>query len=153
MRSVYVAVAHGRSIGYDLPKPFVHRSSAAHDRVRRHHSACRGTGFQARSAAATTPASASVPPVVAAPSGSQRAVPPAPPAPPSPAAGGDLHAVEQLNKAYRLMSEQLAKVIVGQHEVIEQVLTAMFCQGPILPVGVPGLAKTLLVKTISDVLN
>jgi MoxR-like ATPase len=51
------------------------------------------------------------------------------------------------------MAEQLGKIIVGQSEVIEQVLTAMFCQGHILLVGVPGLAKTLLVKTISDVLN
>src|SRR5580692_2910323 len=61
---------------------------------------------------------------------------------------GDVAAVEQLNRAYKLMAEQLAKVIVGQQEVIEQVLTAMFCQGHILLVGVPGLAKTLLVKTI-----
>jgi len=52
-----------------------------------------------------------------------------------------------------MMAEQLGKVIVGQHEVVEQVLTAMFCQGHILLVGVPGLAKTLLVKTISDVLH
>jgi MoxR-like ATPase len=65
---------------------------------------------------------------------------------------GDLQAVQQLAKAYKQMTEQLGKVIVGQADVIEQVLTAMFCQGHILLVGVPGLAKTLLVKTISDVL-
>ena len=69
------------------------------------------------------------------------------------APGGDLQAVEQFTRAYKQMAEQLGKIIVGQHEVIEQVLTAMFCQGHILLVGVPGLAKTLLVKTISDVLN
>ena len=63
--------------------------------------------------------------------------------------GGDLQAVEQLNRAYKQMAEQLGKVIVGQAEVIEQVLTAMFCQGHILLVGVPGLAKTLLVKTMA----
>ncbi len=86
--------------------------------------------------------------------------PPSPPSPPSPLPspsptkpGGDLQAVEQLARAYKQMAEQLGKVIVGQQEVIEQVLTAMFCQGHILLVGVPGLAKTLLVKTISDVLN
>ena len=73
-------------------------------------------------------------------------------APPQPASG-DLAAVEQLNRAYKAMAEQLSKVIVGQGEVIEQLLTAMFCQGHILLVGVPGLAKTLLVKTVSDVLN
>src|SRR4051812_13601391 len=66
---------------------------------------------------------------------------------------GDLQAVEQLARGYRLMAEQLGKVIVGQHEVVEQVLTAMFCQGHVLLVGVPGLAKTLLVQTISDVLH
>ncbi|MCL2640595.1 MAG: MoxR family ATPase [Phycisphaerales bacterium] len=65
----------------------------------------------------------------------------------------DLQAVEQLNRAYRQMTEQLGKIIVGQADVIEQVLTAMFCQGHILLVGVPGLAKTLLVKTIADVLH
>src|SRR4051794_7412332 len=65
----------------------------------------------------------------------------------------DLAAVEQLAQAYRTMTQELAKVIVGQQDVVEQVLTAMFCQGHILLVGVPGVAKTLLVKTISDVLQ
>src|ERR1700712_5682886 len=69
------------------------------------------------------------------------------------AASTDLKAVEQLARGYRLMAEELGKVIVGQHEAVEQVLTAMFCQGHVLLVGVPGLAKTLLVKTISDVLH
>lgn len=68
-------------------------------------------------------------------------------------ASTDLQAVEQLARGYKQMAEQLGKVIVGQHEVVEQVLTAMFCQGHVLLVGVPGLAKTLLVKTISDVLH
>jgi MoxR-like ATPase len=65
----------------------------------------------------------------------------------------DLAAVKALADAYKTMSQELAKVIVGQQEVVEQVLTAMFCQGHVLLVGVPGLAKTLLVKTISDVLH
>jgi MoxR-like ATPase len=65
----------------------------------------------------------------------------------------DLAAVKQLADAYKTMSQELGKVIVGQTEVVEQVLTAMFCQGHVLLVGVPGLAKTLLVKTISDVLH
>jgi len=68
-------------------------------------------------------------------------------------AQNDLAAVEKLAAAYKQMTEQLSKVIVGQSEVIEQLLTAMFCQGHILLVGVPGLAKTLLVKTVSDVLH
>ncbi len=65
----------------------------------------------------------------------------------------DLDAVQKLSSAYRVMAAELGKVIVGQQEVVEQVLTAMFCSGHILLVGVPGLAKTLLVKTISDVLH
>jgi MoxR-like ATPase len=70
-----------------------------------------------------------------------------------PATGSDLEAVEQLSHAYRTMTQELSKVIVGQQEVVEQVLTAMFCQGHVLLVGVPGLAKTLLVSTISQVLH
>ena len=65
----------------------------------------------------------------------------------------DVQAVADLGKAYQVICQQLSRVIVGQQEVIEQVLTAMFCQGHILLVGVPGLAKTLLIKTVSDVLN
>src|SRR4051812_47195637 len=65
----------------------------------------------------------------------------------------DLQAVDQLARAYRTMRAELGKVIVGQEEVVEQVLTAMFCQGHVLLVGVPGLAKTLLVSTISKVLD
>jgi MoxR-like ATPase len=79
-------------------------------------------------------------------------VPVPPPVMPPRDPQGDLQAVEQLSKAYRLMTDQLGKVIVGQADVIEQVLTAMFCQGHVLLVGVPGLAKTLLVKTIAEVL-
>jgi hypothetical protein len=73
--------------------------------------------------------------------------------PTAPPAAGDLEAVEQLAAAYRVMRTELGKVIVGQEEVVEQVLTAMFCTGHVLLVGVPGLAKTLLVSTISKVLH
>ena len=65
----------------------------------------------------------------------------------------DIEAVKALNDAYRSMTDQLSTVIVGQTEVIEQVLVAMFCRGHALLVGVPGLAKTLLVSTISEVLH
>jgi MoxR-like ATPase len=51
------------------------------------------------------------------------------------------------------MKEELAQVIVGQNEVVEQVLMAMFCRGHALLVGVPGLAKTLLVSTVSQALD
>jgi len=72
---------------------------------------------------------------------------------PTPVPNADVDAVKQLANAYKTMAHELGKVIVGQVEVVEQVLTAMFCQGHVLLVGVPGLAKTLLVKTISDVLH
>jgi MoxR-like ATPase len=65
----------------------------------------------------------------------------------------DLQAVEALNSAYREMTDQLGQVIVGQSKVIEEVLVAIFCRGHALLVGVPGLAKTLLVSTLADVLH
>ncbi|HBC88404.1 MAG TPA: AAA family ATPase [Lentisphaeria bacterium] len=61
----------------------------------------------------------------------------------------DLNAVKSLHDAYRDMSAQIGQVIVGQTDVVEQVLVAIFCRGHALLVGVPGLAKTLLVSTIS----
>jgi len=69
------------------------------------------------------------------------------------ATSDDIAAVKALNEAYKRMSEQLARVIVGQNDVIEQVLVAVFCRGHALLVGVPGLAKTLLVSTISRLLH
>jgi len=65
----------------------------------------------------------------------------------------DIQAVKDLNAAYEKMTEQIGRVIVGQAKVIEQVLVAMFCQGHALLVGVPGLAKTLLISTLSRVLH
>jgi len=67
--------------------------------------------------------------------------------------GDDIQIVKDLNDAYRRMQAQLARVIVGQNEVIEQVLMAIFCRGHGLLVGVPGVAKTLLVSTLSHVLD
>lgn len=65
----------------------------------------------------------------------------------------DKAAVEKLHASYGRMKEELSQVIVGQHEVVEQVLMAMFCRGHALLVGVPGLAKTLLVSTVSEALH
>ena len=62
-------------------------------------------------------------------------------------------AVGKLNEAYQQMRAELGQVIVGQEEVIDDVLTALFAKGHVLLVGVPGLAKTLLVSTISQALN
>ena len=65
----------------------------------------------------------------------------------------DVRAVEKLNEAYRLITEQLGRVIVGQQEVIEELLVAMFARGHCLLVGVPGLAKTLMIRTLADALS
>lgn len=65
----------------------------------------------------------------------------------------DKVAVQRLHESYGRMKEELSRVIVGQEEVVEQVLMAMFCRGHALLVGVPGLAKTLLVSTVSKALD
>jgi MoxR-like ATPase len=65
----------------------------------------------------------------------------------------EAQAVRDLAAAYEQMTEQIGKVIVGQHEVVEQLLMALFSRGHCLLVGVPGLAKTLLVSTVSKILH
>ncbi len=66
---------------------------------------------------------------------------------------GDIETVKALNAAYLKMREQVRLAIVGQDQVIEQVLVAIFCRSHALLVGVPGLAKTLLVSTLSRVMD
>ena len=65
----------------------------------------------------------------------------------------DVKLVEKLHVKYAALKRELAKVIVGQEDVIEQTLIAVFARGHALLVGVPGLAKTLLVKTLAEVLD
>jgi MoxR-like ATPase len=65
----------------------------------------------------------------------------------------DKAVIEELRTAYEAMREQLQLVIVGQDEVIEQLLISIFCRSHALLVGVPGLAKTLLISTLSEVLD
>jgi len=73
---------------------------------------------------------------------------------PEPAPSGkDLQAVEELAKARSQIQEQIEKRVVGQREVVEHLLIALFSRGHCLFVGVPGLAKTLLISTLADVLN
>ncbi len=67
--------------------------------------------------------------------------------------GEDVKALEKLSEAYGLVREQLSKVIVGQNEVIEQLMIAIFARGHCLLEGVPGLAKTLMVSTLAETLN
>ena len=61
----------------------------------------------------------------------------------------DLQALEHLKDAYNAIRQELGKVIVGQDQVIEQLLIAIFAQGHCLLEGVPGLAKTLMVSTLA----
>jgi MoxR-like ATPase len=65
----------------------------------------------------------------------------------------EVESVRHLAAAYSQLTDQIGKVIVGQHEVVEQLLMAMFSRGHCLLVGVPGLAKTLLVSTVSRILH
>ena len=67
--------------------------------------------------------------------------------------GADLRAVEALARARSAIVEQIEKRVVGQREVVEHLLIALFSRGHCLFVGVPGLAKTLLISTLAEVLN
>ena len=65
----------------------------------------------------------------------------------------DVEAADALKNTYQELSKEIGKVIVGQEETVKLLLTAIFCQGHCLLVGVPGLAKTLLVQTIASALD
>ncbi len=67
--------------------------------------------------------------------------------------GNDIKLVAELNRKYSEIREQLSKVIIGQDKVIEEVLVAVFSRGHALLLGVPGLAKTLLISTLAQVLD
>ena len=65
----------------------------------------------------------------------------------------DVQLVEQLNKKVLLIKSEIAKVIVGQDEIINQLIISLLSRGHCLLVGVPGLAKTLLIKTLAEVMD
>ncbi|UCD62714.1 MAG: MoxR family ATPase [Candidatus Zixiibacteriota bacterium] len=67
--------------------------------------------------------------------------------------GSDLAEVENLHAAYERIRKEIAKVIIGQDRVIEQLLITLLSSGHCLLVGVPGLAKTLLISTLARVLD
>jgi len=67
--------------------------------------------------------------------------------------GNEVKAIDDFVVKYNEFKNEIAKVIVGQDAVVQQVLISIFCNGHCLLVGVPGLAKTLLVQTISDSLG
>jgi len=75
-------------------------------------------------------------------------------APAAPAAdSADLAAVERLTKAYGILRKEMAKAIVGQEQVLEELLTCIFARGHAILEGVPGLAKTLMVSSLAKALN
>jgi len=84
---------------------------------------------------------------------------PTPPPPPKISApapssdADDARLAQRLTEAYQRVTEEVAKLIVGQEEVIEQLLIAIFARSHCLLEGVPGLAKTYMVKTLSDALQ
>jgi len=65
----------------------------------------------------------------------------------------DIVALDNLKAQFSSLKNEIAKIIVGQEKVVEELILSIFCRGHVLLVGVPGLAKTLLVKTISDSLG
>ncbi len=65
----------------------------------------------------------------------------------------DVDLVEKLSEKIKSVKSEIAKVIVGQEKIIDQLLVSLFSKGHCLLVGVPGLAKTLLIKTVAEVMD
>jgi MoxR-like ATPase len=65
----------------------------------------------------------------------------------------DIVAVDALHQAYKDIKKEIGKVVIGQDEAVKSVLISIFSNGHCLLVGVPGLAKTLLVQTVADVMD
>jgi len=72
---------------------------------------------------------------------------------PAELAHGDIETVRQFQESFNRIRAELHKVIVGQEDVIEELLVAVFSRGHCLLVGVPGLAKTMMVSTLADALS
>jgi MoxR-like ATPase len=83
----------------------------------------------------------------------ESAPPVSPSAAQSPNARTDLEAVKEVARARADILREIEKRIIGQHGVIEHLLTALFARGHCLFVGVPGLAKTMLISTLAETLN
>src|SRR3954454_22783595 len=74
----------------------------------------------------------------------------------APAAGvaaNDQQMLEQLRSAHKKMKAEIGKIIIGQEKVLDELLMAIFCRSHALLVGVPGLAKTLMVSTLAQALD
>mgnify|MGYP001372293518 CR=1 FL=1 len=62
----------------------------------------------------------------------------------------DTDLVQKLHIKKEVLFNEIAKVIIGQREIIDNIFIALLCRGHVLLQGVPGLGKTLIIKTISD---
>jgi MoxR-like ATPase len=69
------------------------------------------------------------------------------------ASAGDLAAIARLGEARARLKQEIAKVIIGQEAIVDDLLTALFARGHCLMIGVPGLAKTLMVRTIAQAID
>jgi len=78
---------------------------------------------------------------------------PAPAAPPESLEADDVAAIDQLGKVYQDLKAELGKTIIGQEDVIEELAICLFARGHGLLMGVPGLAKTLLVSSVAETLH
>ena len=67
--------------------------------------------------------------------------------------GNDVQLVEKLNDTVRKIKQEIGKVIIGQDAIIDQLLISLLSKGHCLLIGVPGLAKTLLIKTLAEVMD
>ena len=61
--------------------------------------------------------------------------------------------LDSISKDKKVFYDELGKVIIGQTEIVEHIFIAILCKGHILLEGVPGLGKTLIIKTISDIMD
>jgi len=69
------------------------------------------------------------------------------------ASAGDLEAIARLGEARKKLKSEIAKIIIGQEHIVDDLLTALFARGHCLMIGVPGLAKTLMVRTIAQAID
>jgi MoxR-like ATPase len=66
---------------------------------------------------------------------------------------GDLDAIAKLGEARKKLKQEIARVVIGQEHIVDDLLTALFSRGHCLVIGVPGLAKTLMVRTIARAID
>src|SRR5947209_6563793 len=71
----------------------------------------------------------------------------------APATASDLEAIARLGQARKKLKEEIAKIIIGQEHIVDDLLTCLFASGQCVLIGVPGLAKTLMVRTIARAID